>query len=114
MLRLFDWEQNPLNPDDYVGSTFFSVSDAFIVPRDEIDAKIAPLPQWHSIIKQESGDSEGEILASVQLIRKKYPDEVLPSPQSIVPKTRKVYLELTILGLRGLQPFQFLSINMVR
>lgn len=109
-LRLFDWEANPLDFDDYVGSAFVPIQDGVDLTR----ANASPSPKWYRVLQQEDGDCEGQILASVEYINKATWVQPLPPTLSIVPTTRTAYLELTVLGLRNLQPYKFLPINMVR
>lgn len=49
-----------------------------------------PTPKWESFYMENPGDSQGELLVSLQLIHMASPDIVLPPPPSLVPTTRSV------------------------
>ncbi|RLN20509.1 hypothetical protein BBJ28_00005436 [Nothophytophthora sp. Chile5] len=113
MLRVMDYDD--FDSNDFVGLTALNLSEAHIRTSEQLSSgKLATLPdpEWHSILFQEPGDCEGEILASLELIRKTFPDEKVPRSLSIVPKHRKAFLEITVLGLRSMEPYQFLPIQL--
>ncbi|KAJ0394355.1 hypothetical protein P43SY_006836 [Pythium insidiosum] len=113
LLRVMDHDD--FDADDYVGMVSLNLSDAHVRTSDDLAAgrhATLPNPKWYPLMFQEPGDCEGELLASIELIRKKFPDETVPASASIVPETKKAFLELTVLGLRNLEPFQFLPIQL--
>ncbi|KAF1325644.1 Inositol polyphosphate 5-phosphatase, partial [Globisporangium splendens] len=113
MLRVMDYDE--FDSNDFVGLVALNLSDAHIRTSQQLaDGKLSTLPdpRWYPVMYQEPGDSEGEILASLELIRKQFPDENIPPSVSIVPETRKAFLEITVLGLRSMEPFQFLPIQL--
>lgn len=113
MLRVMDYDEFDAN--DFVGLVALNLSEAHIRTSEQLaGGKLATLPdpKWYPLMFQEPGDSEGEILASLELIRKQFPDERVPQSASIVPKTRKAFIEITVLGLRNMEPFQFLPIQL--
>ncbi|CAK4072437.1 unnamed protein product [Aphanomyces euteiches] len=111
ILRVMDWDVGIGNSaDDYIGSSFLPITSANL--RKPNDPRPDPEPQWYSLVQQEEGDTDGHILASVVVVRLDYPDQVLPPPPSIVPKMRTAYLEVIVLGLRDMRPYQFLPIQL--
>ncbi|KAK1942894.1 Dysferlin [Phytophthora citrophthora] len=113
MLRVMDFDDFDTN--DFVGLTALNLSEAHIRTSDEVSGEHQPAlpdPKWHRILFQEPGDCEGEILASLELVRKQFPDETVRRAPSIVPRNRKAFLEITVLGLRNMEPYQFLPIQL--
>lgn len=113
MLRVMDYDE--FDSNDFVGLVALNLSEAHIRTSEQLSSgKLATLPdpKWYPLMFQEPGDSEGEILASLELIRKQFPDERVPESASIAPKTRKAFIEITVLGLRNMEPFQFLPIQL--
>jgi hypothetical protein len=113
MLRVMDYDD--FDADDYVGLVALNLSEAHIRTSEQLSSgklSTLPDPKWYPLQFQEAGDCEGEILASLELIRKQFPDEKVPESASIVPATRKAFIEITVLGLRNLEPFQFLPIQL--
>jgi len=96
-----------LTGSEYMGTAQFNLLDASM--SDEGPAKD---PQWIPFFKEEPGDGEGELLVSVELIRKD-PGVVIPPlpPYSIRPTTYDAWIEVIILGLRNLAPFNFQAIQ---
>ncbi|KAF0685796.1 Aste57867_22404 [Aphanomyces stellatus] len=95
--------------DDYIGSAFVPISAHSL--REMNDTRPDPEPKWYNLMQQEVGDTEGQILASVYVIKLPRPDTIMSPPPSIAPKTRTAYLEIIVLGLRDMRPFQFLPIQ---
>ncbi|KAF1772463.1 C2 domain [Phytophthora cactorum] len=95
MLRVMDYDDFDTN--DFVGLAALNLSDAVIRSSDQVAGEHQPSlpdPQWHRIMFQEPGDCE-----------------VRRAP-SIVPRNRKAFLEITVLGLRNMEPYQFLPIQL--
>ncbi|CAM9243290.1 unnamed protein product, partial [Sphacelaria rigidula] len=67
-------------------------------------------PKWVPFFLEESGDGQGELLVSLQIIHTKSAD--LPEPPKIVPETRPAYLDMVILGIRDLQPYNYLPMQL--
>ncbi|OQR97039.1 hypothetical protein THRCLA_07103 [Thraustotheca clavata] len=95
---------------DYMGSAFVSFNASNI--RDIDDPRPLPPPEWYKLMQQEEGDTDGAILASIVVVKMDMPDMVLPVPRPIHPKMRKAYIEIIILGLRDMRPYQFLPIQL--
>ncbi|OQS01372.1 hypothetical protein ACHHYP_01203 [Achlya hypogyna] len=95
---------------EYIGSAFVTISSNNV--RHVNDAHDPPVPEWYPLMQQEEGDTEGFILTSVVVVRKDRSDMIFPMPRPIVPKMRKAYLEIIVLGLRDMKPFQFLPIQL--
>ncbi|KAF4323979.1 hypothetical protein BBO99_00002154 [Phytophthora kernoviae] len=113
MLRVMDWDDFDTN--DFVGLAALNLSDAHIRTSEQLSSghlSTLPDPTWHPILFQEPGDCEGEILASLELVRKTFPDEKIPRALPILPRNRKAFLEITVLGLRNMEPYQFLPIQL--
>ncbi|RHY24406.1 hypothetical protein DYB25_000601 [Aphanomyces astaci] len=111
ILRVMDWDAGiGSSAHDYIGSSFLPILASDV--RTINDARPDPEPKWHPLVQQEEGDTDGQILASIVVIKLDRPDAVLPPPPSIVPKTRVAYLEIIVLGLRDLKPYQFLPIQL--
>lgn len=113
MLRVMDHDD--FDKNDFVGLVALNLSDAHVRTSQQLASgtfAALPDPKWYPLMFQEVGDSEGELLASLELIRKQFPDEEVPRSLSIAPKTRKAFLEITVLGLRSMEPFQFLPIQL--
>ncbi|KAG7389144.1 hypothetical protein PHYBOEH_007572 [Phytophthora boehmeriae] len=113
MLRVMDWDDFDTN--DFVGLAALNLSDAHLRTSEQLandHSSTLPDPEWHPIMFQEPGDCEGEILASLELVRKTFPDEKVPRAIPILPRNRKAFLEITVLGLRNMEPYQFLPIQL--
>ncbi|EQC29479.1 hypothetical protein SDRG_12727 [Saprolegnia diclina VS20] len=95
---------------EYIGSAFVPISSNNV--RHVNDAHEPPVPEWYPLMQQEEGDTEGFILTSVIVVRKDRPDMIFPVPRPIVPKMRKAYLEIIVLGLRDMKPFQFMPMQL--
>ncbi|GMF14931.1 unnamed protein product [Phytophthora fragariaefolia] len=113
MLRVMDFDDFDTN--DFVGLAALNLAEAHIRTSQQLSSghfEALPDPKWHPIMFQEPGDCEGEILASLELIRKQFPDEKVPRAIPILPRNRKAFLEITVLGLRNMEPYQFLPIQL--
>ncbi|KAE8903430.1 hypothetical protein PF005_g14426 [Phytophthora fragariae] len=113
MLRVMDYDDFDTN--DFVGLAALNLAEAHIRTSEQLSSghlAALPDPKWHPIMFQEPGDCEGEILASLELIRKQFPDEKVPRAIPILPRNRKAFLEITVVGLRNMEPYQFLPIQL--
>ncbi|KAJ8550633.1 hypothetical protein ON010_g10436 [Phytophthora cinnamomi] len=113
MLRVMDYDDFDTN--DFVGLAALNLAEAHIRTSEQLSSghlEALPDPKWHPIMFQEPGDCEGEILASLELIRKQFPDEKVPRAIPILPRNRKAFLEITVLGLRNMEPYQFLPVQL--
>jgi len=99
--RLYDYD---LDGDDYLGTTTYNIHDAIVTPDYE-----APLPVpsvWSDFFFEKPGDSEGQLLTLVQLIPtlgKVIPKTCAP----IIPETKKAWIELILIGIRDMAPYNF-------
>jgi len=69
-----------------------------------------PIPsKWLDFFYEVPGDSQGSLLVMVQIIPQE--GRVIPKPlrNNITPATRKAYLELILIGIRDMAPFNFQS-----
>ncbi|KAI9909986.1 hypothetical protein PsorP6_010790 [Peronosclerospora sorghi] len=113
LLRVMDYDDFDTN--DFVGLAALNLSDAFVRTSEDVSGGTGPPlpdPTWHALMFQAPGDSEGELLASLELVRKRFPDETVPRSLPIRPLNRRAYLEITVLGLRKLEPYQFVPIQL--
>jgi hypothetical protein len=114
ILRLMDYD--PFDSDDFVGLVFLNLADAIVRQNSSSNIWLQntnlPEPKWYPI-QEPQGEKKtgGEILVSIELIRKQFLEEIIPIPQSIVPKKKKAFLEIIVLGLRQMEPFQFMPIQ---
>ena len=90
-----------------IGSCSVNLKDAFF---SEHDAEL-PDPTWIDLFHEVPGDGEGALLVSVQVIRKSSPSEIFPPPASIVPATKRAYVEVIALGVRDMTPFKFVPMQ---
>ncbi|EQC29478.1 hypothetical protein SDRG_12726 [Saprolegnia diclina VS20] len=96
---------------DYMGSAFISFNASNVRPIGDAEENL-PEPKWFNLMQQEEGDTEGAIFASVVVYCLDMPGAVVPVPRPIVPKMRRAYIEIIVLGLRDMKPFQFLPIQL--
>ncbi|OQR94660.1 hypothetical protein THRCLA_08129 [Thraustotheca clavata] len=110
-LRVKDQDENITGrTSEYIGSAFVPISSNNL--RHVNDAHDPPVPEWYPLMQQLEGDTDGFILCSVVVVRKDRPDMIFPKPREIIPKTRKAYLEIVVLGLRDMKPFQFMPMQL--
>ncbi|TMW58885.1 hypothetical protein Poli38472_007030 [Pythium oligandrum] len=113
--QVFDWDQ--WDADDYVGSAKFSLNDIPVLTSSDYNKKRSngeyspPRPKWYPICYAKEGDTDGELLLSFELIRKDTPGIVIDPPESIRPPMMDQFLEIVVLGCRGLQPVGFMPVN---
>ena len=122
-VQVMDWDQ--IGKDDYMGCFFFDLTKAKITQPEMLhsgfDADGKPIPsappdpEWYPLMKEEPNDTEGEVLASFELIAKTTPDQKLVPPQMkhhkkdpvVPPPSRKATVEIIVMGMRDMQPYQF-------
>eukprot|EP00004_Rigifila_ramosa_P005707 TRINITY_DN16378_c0_g1_i1.p1 TRINITY_DN16378_c0_g1~~TRINITY_DN16378_c0_g1_i1.p1 ORF type:complete len:1467 (-),score=375.36 TRINITY_DN16378_c0_g1_i1:84-3968(-) len=99
-IHVLVYDKDTLTRDDFMGR--FSVSLKGVTPN------LPDEPTWYDLRMDDFFAPLGKILASFQLI----PAKFLPvTPVNIRPEMRKCNLELTIVGLRNLEPFELLPIQ---
>ncbi|KAJ0392886.1 hypothetical protein P43SY_002490 [Pythium insidiosum] len=114
-VQVFDWDQ--WDADDYVGAARFSLLDVPQLLSSEYSKLRStgkykpPRPTWYPISYASPGDTEGELLLSLELVRKEMPGLVIDPPESIRPPMEDRFLEITCLGCRGLEPVGFMPVN---
>lgn len=114
-LQVYDWDQ--WDADDYVGGLKFNLTDFPQMTSSSYSKKrasgeyVPPRPKWYPICYQNEGDTEGELLLSFDLVKKDTPGAVVEPPDSIRPMMEEKYLEVIVLGCRGLQPLGFMPVN---
>ena len=119
-LRLYDNDVPVVYPnkhpstlcDEYMGMTQYSLNQAVVCDLD-VPTSDFPDPFWKSLFIEQPGDSQGDILVLVQLIKtngRNLPDKIpnpIPRELSIIPDSREAFVEMIILGCRNLAPFNF-------
>ncbi|CAM9992524.1 unnamed protein product [Ectocarpus sp. 6 AP-2014] len=108
-IQLMDWD--PLDPNDYAGCMFLDLGSCPI-EMDQANIPYPPLPTWMPFFLEKPGDSSGELLVSYQLIKTTRPGLSLAPPPDLTPKLKPAYLEILALGIRGMQPFEMLPMQM--
>ncbi len=106
-MRLYD--QDDFDAHDYLGTCQINLKNAILT--DHITAQSEnynlPLPKWYSFFFEVPGDSQGEVLASVQLIPTGGHNLDKLVPRSIKPATRPAFIEFLAIGVRDMAPFNF-------
>lgn len=114
-LQVYDKDQ--YHADDYVGGVKFSLAEFKPMTSTVYGQKLAtgsfsaPRPKWYPICFEKEGDTEGELLLSFDLIQKDSPGAIVAPPPSIRPVTQDMFVEITCLGCRGLQPAGFVPLS---
>eukprot|EP01036_Dinobryon_divergens_P025584 gene25584-34147_t len=90
---------------EYLGMCSYHLKNAQI--SDSIDDPLRD-PTWVPFFKEVEGDGEGEILVSVQLIPGASPGM---GKKSIIPLTKKAFVEFIVIGARDIAPFNFQSMH---
>ncbi|GMI00136.1 hypothetical protein TrVE_jg577 [Triparma verrucosa] len=107
--QLFDWDgYTGFDKDDYNGCFNAALTEDNISDAEDSSAL---KPQWYSLMREEEGDSEGEVLACFQLIKKRAPEVSLTDPPSIKPPLQKAFIEIVAIGCRDLSPFNMLNMQ---
>lgn len=115
-LSLQVYDKDRYHADDFIGGVKFSLaeftpmSSTIYAQKLESGTYAAPRPQWHPIWFEKEGDTEGELLLSFDLIQKDSPGAIVAPPPSIRPPTEDMFVEITCLGCRGLQPSGFVPL----
>ena len=111
------WDYDRWGSDDYVGSVRIPMSHAHVrtcaqaSPNNEETYIERHDPRWYSVHKAELGDSEGEMLVSVELIDLGGDRLVPPQDVDIRPVTYPGFVEVIALGCRNLAPHVFQEIQ---
>jgi len=111
-LPLLPGQKRPTLSDEYVGMTQYPLNQALVCDLD-VPTSDFPDPFWKSMFLEAPGDSMGDILVLVQLIKtngRNLPDKIpspIPEELSIIPASRDAFIELIILGCRDLAAFNF-------
>ena len=111
-LPLLPGQKRPTLTDEYIGMTQYPLNQALVCDLDVPTADF-PDPFWKSMFLERHGDSQGDILVLVQLIKtngRNLPDKIpdpIPPELSIIPDSREAFIELIILGCRDLAAFNF-------
>lgn len=102
--RLYDYD---FDGDDYLGTCSFNMQDAVISANPD---EPLPIPsKWINFFYEEPGDTQGSLLVMVQLIPTLGRSIPKPIREGITPATRKAYIELILIGIRDMAPYNFQS-----
>lgn len=107
-LRVYDTN---IIGDRYLGSAFFNLKNAIVSSDHNMQVLDLKDPYWLPLFREQPGDGQGHILASVQLIptmNKSIPRPL--SPKIEIP-TRSAYIEFLIIGVRDMAPYNFQSMQ---
>lgn len=98
--RLYD--KDDFDSDDYLGTCSFPLKNAVVTEDDPDapDAKPLPDPHWVPFFYEVPGDSQGELLVNVELIKTMKAPEDLKKIRSIVPEQRPAFIEFIVIGMR--------------
>eukprot|EP00752_Nemacystus_decipiens_P012046 g10680.t1 len=108
-IQLMDWD--PVGANDYAGCLFLDLGACRVEP-DQGNIPHPGLPTWTPFFLEKPGDSSGELLVSYQLIKTTRPGLSLAPPPDLTPKLRPAFLEILALGIRGMQPYEMLPMQM--
>lgn len=99
--RLYD--KDDLDSDDYLGTCTFNLQEAAVTanPDDPL-----PRPKWKKLFFEVPGDSQGEVLVMVQLIKTNNA-KVSTVVQPIRPPTVPAFIEFIVIGVRDMSPYNF-------
>lgn len=123
------WDHDFIGDDDYMGCFFFDLNELSeektggmgitepsalerLGENGEMIASKVPDPKWYHLMREEPNDCEGQILVSFQLIPKETPDQVLPKPPPLAPECQPATIEILVMGLRDMQPYQFMPMSL--
>lgn len=113
--RLYDVD---LQGDSYLGTTTFNLNEAFLTNMHDLPTESNPTlsyelkePVWKNFFFEKPGDSQGQILVSVELIKIENQAKLPLYKPSIIPKTKSAHLEFLVIGLRSLKPYQYQPIQ---
>lgn len=98
-VMVYDWDR--MDSDDFLGR--------FSVPLSAISEKFEENPKWYPIYAKDPSITEGEILASFQLIPESKIQQYPLVP--IKPKARDCVVEMSVVGIRDLLPYDVLPIS---
>jgi len=114
--QLFDWD-GMFEAPDYCGcfNATLGNNDVFDADDHNGSKEMVPEPRWIKLMKEQPGDSDGEILVSFQLLRKMRPEmrmpQIPPNGELIKPETVEAFVEIIVIGCRDLQPYKFLNMQ---
>ena len=101
----------PLKPSLTCGGQLRLPLDKHAKVAEDPSTKL-PKPKWQSLSRPGGGTDGGmgEVLMSLQLVKKESEKQDLPTAPSLVPATREATIEIVCLGVRNLLPHMFLPI----
>ena len=111
-LPLLPGQKRPTASDEYMGMCQYPLHQALVCDLD-VPTSDFPDPFWKPLFFEKPGDSTGDILVLVQLIKtngRNLPDKIpnpIPPELSIMPAARDAFVEMILLGCRDLAPFNF-------
>ncbi|RYH28939.1 hypothetical protein EON65_10350 [archaeon] len=121
-LRLYD--RDDYDEDDYLGTCFFHLKDAFITEEVASDANkeqspseptiesvLQKDPTWLKFFYEVPGDSQGEVLVAVQLIPTLGKTIPKPPKDEFTVQSRDAFIEFLVVGMRDMAPYMMQPIQ---
>ena len=110
IMEIYDKDENPLDPDDFIGRCVVSLKDANISMKDEV-----PRPKWHAcrFTNNPKEPPSGEVLVSFNIVEDDFkfahPSQYMDLEAEV--NFEDYNVELNVLGLRDLQSAGLLPIK---
>jgi hypothetical protein len=103
--RLFD--EDTFNSDEYLGTFGLDLRSAVVTTDPDADL---PDPKWYEFFKEVPDDGEGELLVQIQLIPS-LGSSFVTEPKSIIPETKDAFIEVLVIGVRDMSPYNFIPMQ---
>ena len=111
LIQLWDWDS--FSKNDQISSLRFDLNDDNCIRCSTHDLPpVLPDPEWYALttVGREKEGPQGHVLLNFQLITKEDAKQVVPSiPQTIQPEYEDWFCEITVLGLRSVEPYAFMA-----
>ncbi|CAM9226495.1 unnamed protein product, partial [Choristocarpus tenellus] len=107
-IRVEVWDRDVLGSNTHLAGCRFPISAAILSA--QTGARV-PEPNWHQLRDTSGEPGIGEVLLSLQLIKKRNTYDKFPRAPNIIPKFRTAYLEVVTIGVRDLKPFGFQNVS---
>ncbi len=111
LIQLWDWDS--FSKNDQISSMRFDLNDDSCIRCSTHDLPpVLPDPEWYSLttVGREKEGPQGHILMNFQLITKEDAKQRVPViPPTIQPEYEDWYCEITVLGLRSVEPYAFMA-----
>jgi len=104
MVTLQAFDHNKFTFDKKLGIAHFNLNQAMTSLDSTVDNYLDP--EWVPFFFEEEGDGQGSALVSAMIVPIDPEERIIP-PASIEPETHKAYVEIVVVGLRNLAPYNF-------